>query len=128
MIKSEVSINPEFLGKKVGSKDFDTIIIEEALKKREQLKNLYQKENSNINPLVLIQLPDSKADLSNKKDEVIEILRKEKITEQNQKLAVWLSEEKTDNLLIYKKNDDDTEVLIFKQAIALGGTVPEHQS
>lgn len=124
MIKSEVSINPEFLGKKVGSKDSDTIIIEEALKKREQLKNLYQKENSNINPLVLIQLPDSKADLSNKKDEVIEILRKEKITEQNQKLAVWLSEEKTDNLLNIEKNDDDTEVLIFKQAIALGWDCP----
>jgi len=124
MIKSEISINPEFLGKKVDTKDSDTIIIEEALKKREELKLLYKKEGSNINPLVLVQLPDSKENLINKKDEVIEILRKEGITEENGKLAVWLSEEKTDNLSNIEKNDDDAEVLVFKQAIALGWDCP----
>ncbi|MDP3916994.1 MAG: DEAD/DEAH box helicase family protein, partial [Nanoarchaeota archaeon] len=127
MIKSEISINPEFLGKKVGTKDSDTLIIEEALKKREELKKLYQKEGSNINPLVLVQLPDSKANLISKKDEVIEILRKQGITEQNGKLAVWLSEEKTENLANIEKNDDDAEVLVFKQAIALGWDCPRAQ-
>ncbi|MBU1623345.1 MAG: DEAD/DEAH box helicase family protein, partial [Nanoarchaeota archaeon] len=107
MIKSEISINPEFLGKKVDTKDSDTLIIEEALKKREELKKLYKKEGSNINPLVLVQLPDSKVNLISKKDEVIEILRKQGITEQNGKLAVWLSEEKTENLANIEKNDDD---------------------
>jgi len=124
MIKSEISINPEFLGKKVDTNDSDTIIIEEALKKREELKLLYKKEDSNINPLVLVQLPDSKENLVNKKDEVIEILRKLGITEENGKLAVWLSEEKTDNLSNIEKNDDDAEVLVFKQAIALGWDCP----
>ena len=127
MIKSEISINPEFLGKKVGTKDSDTLIIEEALKKREELKKLYQKEGSNINPLVLVQLPDSKANLISKKDEVIEILRKQGITEQNGKLAVWLSEEKTENLANIEKNDDNAEVLVFKQAIALGWDCPRAQ-
>src|SRR3989338_2598220 len=79
MIKSEISINPEFLGKKVGTKDSDTLIIEEALKKREELRKLYKKEGSNINPLVLVQLPDSKASLISKKDEVIDILKKQGI-------------------------------------------------
>jgi len=124
MIKSEISINPEFLGKKVDTKDTDTIIIEEALKKREELKLLYKKEGSIINPLVLVQLPDSKENLVNKKDEVIEILRKQGITEENGKLAIWLSEEKTDNLSNIEKNDDDAEVLVFKQAIALGWDCP----
>ncbi len=127
MIKSEISINPEFLGKKVGSKDSDTLIIEEALKKREELKKLYKKEGTNINPLVLIQLPDSKANLISKKDEVIEILRKQGITEKNGKLAVWLSEEKTENLENIEKNDDNAEVLVFKQAIALGWDCPRAQ-
>ncbi|MBU1974762.1 MAG: DEAD/DEAH box helicase family protein [Nanoarchaeota archaeon] len=127
MIKSEISINPEFLGKKVDTKDSDTLIIEEALKKREELKKLYKKEGSNINPLVLVQLPDSKANLISKKDEVIEILRKQGITEQNGKLAVWLSEEKTENLANIEKNDDDAEVLVFKQAIALGWDCPRAQ-
>lgn len=127
MIKSEISINPEFLGKKVDTKDSDTLIIEEALKKREELKKLYKKEGSNINPLLLVQLPDSKANLISKKDEVIEILRKQGITEKNGKLAVWLSEEKTENLANIEKNDDDAEVLVFKQAIALGWDCPRAQ-
>jgi len=127
MIKSEISINPEFLGKKVGTKNSDTLIIEEALKKREELKKLYKKEGSNINPLVLVQLPDSKASLISKKDEIIDILKKQGITEQNGKLAIWLSEEKTENLANIEKNDDDAEVLVFKQAIALGWDCPRAQ-
>ncbi len=125
MIKSEIAVNPEFMNIKVGTKDSDTLIIEQALNKREELKKLYKKEGSNINPLVLIQLPDKKSNLISKKDEVIRILKdKFKLTEGNGKLAVWLSEEKTDNLANIEKNDDDAEVLVFKQAIALGWDCP----
>ena len=125
MIKSEISVNPEFLDIKIGDKSSDVLVIEQALKKREELAKLYKKENSNINPLILIQLPDSKANLVNKKDEVIKILKdKFKITEENGKLAVWLSEEKTDNLANIEKPDNEVEVLVFKQAIALGWDCP----
>ena len=128
MIKSEIAVNPEFMNIKVGTKDSDTLIIEQALKKREELKKLYEKEGSNINPLVLIQLPDKKSNLISKKDEVIKILKdKFKLTEGNGKLAVWLSEEKTDNLANIEKNDDDAELLVFKQAIALGWDCPRAQ-
>ena len=125
MIKSEISVNPEFLGLKVGSKDSDTIVIEKALDKRKELVELYKKEESNINPLVLIQLPDSRANLINKKDEVLKILKnKFKIIKGNGKLAVWLSEEKTENLANIEKLDNEVEVLVFKQAIALGWDCP----
>ena len=125
MIKSEISVNPEFLDLKVGPKDSDTIVIEQALKKREELVKLYEKEKTNINPLVLIQLPDQKGNLINKKDDVLTILKdKFKITEENGKLAVWLSEEKTDNLANIEKNENEVEVLVFKQAIALGWDCP----
>ena len=124
MIKSEISVNPEFMDIKVGSKDSDTLVIEQALNKREVLVDLYKKEGTNINPLVLIQLPDKKSNLINKKDEVIEILRQKGITEENGKLAVWLSEEKTENLANIEKHDDSAEVLVFKQAIALGWDCP----
>jgi len=60
MIKSEISINPEFIGLKVDTKSSDELIIEQALKKREELVKLYKKEKSEINPLVLIQLPDKR--------------------------------------------------------------------
>jgi len=125
MIKSEISINPEFIGLKVDTKSSDELIIEQALKKREELVKLYKKEKSEINPLVLIQLPDKKSNLINKKDDVLKILKdKFKITEENGKLAVWLSEEKTDNLANIEKNDNEVEVLVFKQAIALGWDCP----
>ncbi len=125
MIKSEISINPEFIGLKVDTKSSDELIIEQALKKREELVKLYKKEKSEINPLVLIQLPDKRSNLINKKDDVLKILKdKFKITEENGKLAIWLSEEKTDNLANIEKNDNEVEILVFKQAIALGWDCP----
>lgn len=125
MIKSEIAVNPEFMDLKVGPKDSDTIVIEQALKKREELVRLYEKEKANINPLILIQLPDSRGDLLNKKEDVLRILKdKFNMTEKNGKLAVWLSEEKTDNLANIDKNDNEVEVLVFKQAIALGWDCP----
>ena len=125
MIKSEISVNPEFLNIVVGSKSSDELVIEQALKKREELVTLYRKEGVNINPLVLVQLPDQKGELVSKKDDVLLILKdKFKITEENGKLAIWLSEEKTGTLPNVVKNDNEVEVLVFKQAIALGWDCP----
>lgn len=128
MIKSEISVNPEFLDIKIGTKDSDTLVIEQALKKRAELKKQFEKEGTHINPLVLIQLPDQRGNLISKKEEVLKILKDEfKITEENGKLAVWLSEDKTDNLANIDKNNDTAEVLVFKQAIALGWDCPRAQ-
>lgn len=124
MIKSEIAINPEFLDIKIGSQSADEIVITEALKKREELVKMYKKEGSKINPLMLIQLPDNKSNLISKKEDVIKILDKKGINEKNGKLAIWLSEDKSDTLPNIEKNDNEVEVLIFKQAIALGWDCP----
>ncbi len=129
MIKSEIVVNPGFLNiPENRRKSSDELVIGEALKKREELAKLYKKEGTNINPLILIQLPDKKSDLINKKEEVLKILKdKFNITEENGKLAIWLSEEKTDNLINIDKPDNEVEVLVFKQAIALGWDCPRAQ-
>lgn len=124
MIKSEIAVNPEFLDIKLGKKSADEIVIEQAIKKREELVRSYKKEGSKINPLMLIQLPDNRAGLMSKKEEVVKILDKKGITEKNGKLAIWLSEEKSETLPDIEKNDSEVEVLIFKQAIALGWDCP----
>lgn len=125
MIKAEIAVNPEFLNLKIGTKTSDEIVIEQALKKREELFKLYKKIGCDINPLILIQLPDQKGNLINKKDDVLQILKdKFKITEENRNLAVWLSEEKTENLTNIEKNNNEVEVLVFKQAPALGWDCP----
>ena len=125
MIKSEISVNPEFLNIKVESRSSDELVIEEALNKRKELAELYSKENSNVNPLLLIQLPDQKGNLINKKEEIVNILKdKFHITEDDGKLAIWLSDYKTHTLANIEKNDNEVEVLVFKQAPALGWDCP----
>ena len=125
MIKSEISVNPEFSKKKIGDKSADELVIESALLKRKWLQLKLKEENANINPLVLIQLPDAREGMDDKKRSVINILEEKfDITEKNERLAIWISEQHSDALANIEKNDNKVEVLIFKQAIALGWDCP----
>lgn len=134
MIKKEIIINEWFWELNLLESTWDEIIIKQALEKREDLKNFYlQNEKSkNINPLVLIQIPwkTEKTDILEKSEiEKVEKILKEKynISRENNKLAVWLSEDKTDNLEKIDDFDSEVEVLIFKQAIATGWDCPRAQ-
>jgi len=142
MIKKSLILNPNFvnvfkegkikteLGEKKLEKDSEETVIKEALNKRKELIKSYQKEGSDVNPLVLIQLPDRKGQREDElKDKVIKIL-KDKFnisTEKgNNKLAIWLSGEHV-NKDDVERNDSEVEVLLFKQAIALGWDCPRAQ-
>ena len=125
MIKSEVAVNPKFLGLEVENKSSDEVIIEQAIETRERLLSQLKKEGSIVNPLLLIQLPDKRSELDEKKEDVIKLLdSKFGINESNGKLAIWLSEDKSPSLVDIEKPDNKVEVLIFKQAIALGWDCP----
>jgi type III restriction enzyme len=103
-------------------------VIEAAITKREELAALFAQEGSDINPLLLIQLPSESRDTTaldqSTLDAVERILADQhRITVENGKLAVWLTNRK-DNLADITKNDSPVEVLIFKQAIAFGWDCP----
>ncbi len=121
MIKQEVQINPG-LSKAQTNED----ILKIALKKRQQLKKDYEAEGSNVNPLLLIQIPRKKpADTIPPEDYVIDLLKKHEITTNNGRLAIKLSEaDKKVNLELLEKNDNPVEVLIFKESIAIGWDCP----
>ena len=132
MIKKSVLLNPGFenlfSGEKLKSKlseNSDVLVLDEALKKRQELVKVYKAEGVDINPLILIQLPDRKTRLEDKiKEDVIKFLKdKHKITVDNGRLAIYLSEDK-ENLENIAKPTNEAEVLIFKQAIALGWDCP----
>ena len=128
MIKEKISLNPDLKEDKLEGEGSDEFILKEALKKREELKKIFEKIGKNdINPLLLIQLPDSNStDFTNKKEEIENLLAKKfNITTKdgNGKLGVYLSEDKR-NLENISKNDNEVEVLLFKQAIALGWDCP----
>jgi type III restriction enzyme len=127
MIKQGVILNPNIEAHNEQEKSLNQALLEIALQKREELAKIYQKIGVKINPLLLIQLPnDSKteSDLDNEvKQEVIYLLERKGFTTQNNRLAVWLSDIKT-NLDGIETPDNMVDVLLFKQAIALGWDCP----
>ena len=129
MIKKEIAINPGFesykFDKKIKDKAADEIVIEAALRARAGLVKALEAEGSSVNPLMLIQIPDAHKGLIDKKDVVRQILAKYGITTQNGKLAIYLSEKDNKiNLENIEKKENEVEVMIFKQAIALGWDCP----
>jgi len=108
----------------------EELVIDAALTKRKILVKEFQKKGVNVNPLVLIQLPDRKTSLEDRIRERVESILKNKYkisTEKdNNKLAIWLSGEHVNKENV-ERQDSEVEVLIFKQAIALGWDCPRAQ-
>ena len=128
MIKENIALNPA-LDFKNPHGSLNQHLIWLAMQKRQELADAYGKLGVEINPLLLIQLPNDSsenltADDTKVKDEVIATLDAYGINTTNGKLAIWLSGEKTDNLDVIDRHNDPTEVLLFKQAIALGWDCP----
>ncbi|MBV6480257.1 MAG: hypothetical protein HGGPFJEG_03114 [Ignavibacteria bacterium] len=135
MIKESVILNENFSNviqngkiKSALSEDSDELVIEEAFKKRKEIIAAFKEEKTNVNPLVIIQLPprirQSDEDL---KQKIIKLLEdKYKATTTNGKLGIYLAEQH-ENIDDIAKNDNETEVLLFKQGIALGWDCPRAQ-
>lgn len=121
VIKKSIKINSKFTDSVVGNV-IKTMIVS-GLEKRIELKNYYQIVGTKINPLCLIQLP-SADDVT--KDLVFKILEEEGYTTQNGKVAVWLDGQ-TENKQDIEKIDNEVEILVFKQAIAIGWDCPRSQ-
>lgn len=106
--------------------DQDLLLLDLAYQKRLELKKSYEKLGVDINPLVLVQLPnDDKARKEtldkSKKDVVLDFLKDK--GEQDHNIAVWLSNDK-ENLSEIEKNDSEINFLVFKQAAATGWDCP----
>ena len=129
MIKEGVLLNPDVTSGYANDIALNEHLINKALEKRQQIADAYKKEGVNINPLLLIQLPNDTTDAMTADDtkimeQVVQYLDvMQDINTDNHRLAVWLSKQKT-NLEDIERNDNLTEVLLFKQAIALGWDCP----
>ena len=123
MIKKELIINENLEELVDDEKTSQEIIIEAAYNKRLGLKKSFKDIGVNINPLCLIQLPNAEAGEA-KREVIEEFLADKGITESNGKLAIWLSEDKSDNLDEISDFNSDVEFLLFKQAIDTGWDCP----
>lgn len=127
MIKKEILINENIDKIQDSETTSQEVILDSAYSKRNVLKNLYEKEGIDINPLVLIQIPTSDAG-DDKKEFVEKFLAEKGITKDNGKLAVWLTDEKVNQEVeLITKNNDKVEFLIFKQAVDTGWDCPRAQ-
>lgn len=129
MIKKQVILNPDITEGWTDDRELNQHLINKALEKRNQIAAAYKELGVNINPLLLIQLPNDTSETMSAEDtqiaeQVKTYLRVIKgIDAENGKLAVWLSNEK-ENLANLEQPDNLAEVLLFKQAIALGWDCP----
>lgn len=128
MIKEGIVINPEIESK--DSVEVENYLIDEALAKRNLLAECYAEMGKNINPLLLIQLPNDGATVSaedkSMRDQVVTYLNETyAISYDSGELAIWLSD-KSDkrNLDSIEKPDSPVKVLLFKEAIAKGWDCP----
>lgn len=134
MIKSDIRINEKFGDIEVSDGTADEVVIETALKKQKQLRDLYKKIDLDINPLVLIQLPSQNQMATSSLDQAkIDVVKrilqvKHNITVENKRLAIWLSDAANKkNLDGIEEPNNEAQVLIFKQAIAIGWDCPRAQ-
>lgn len=128
MIKKEVVLNPDIELNFSDEHELNTNLVKAALNKRKQIAEAYKEVGSKVNPLLLIQLPnDTKETMTAEDTKVAEQvksdLKKWGITTDNHRLAIWLAGEK-ENLTDLEEPDNMTEVLLFKEAIALGWDCP----
>ncbi len=112
--------------KAVKKLDQDEMLLELAYSKRKELIDLYKKIGVEVNPLVLIQLPnDDQASKetsdTTKQTIVLEYLKRKGV--KNDEIAVWLSKEK-ENLEDLEKHNSPVSFLLFKQAAATGWDCP----
>jgi type III restriction enzyme len=106
--------------------DQDDILLELAFQKRLDLVAEYKSLGKDINPLVLIQLPnDDQASKDtttvNKQNIVLNFLKQKGVLEDE--IAIWLSEDKV-NLEDIERNNSPKSFLLFKQAAATGWDCP----
>lgn len=128
MIKRQVLLNPslkieEGLTAQEG-------LLDEALLKQQELREAYQRLGVDINPLLLIQLPNDRAELSDTDHKVREMIVNRlgithNISTKNGRLAIWLSDGKDKiNLGGIEDKKSIVDVLLFKQAVSLGWDCP----
>jgi len=135
MIKKSVILNEDFnnlfhKGNIISDlcNDSDELVVEEAFKKRNEIVKAFKKEKANVNPLIIIQLPSRIRKTDEELKEKIKSLLSDKygISIENGKLGIYLSEQH-ENIFDVSNNENDTEVLLFKQGIALGWDCPRAQ-
>lgn len=127
MIKNQILVNFDFVLNQ--ESDSDEVVLRSAVNKRNELARYYKENNIEVNPLLLIQLPNAEEGDSTM-NIVLNFLKKEEgINRYDDRVAIWLNFVDADerNIENISKNNSPQEYLIFKQAVDTGWDCPRAQ-
>lgn len=98
-------------------------LLERALKKQREIKSLFLNKCVDVNPLIVVQLPNNSDSLC---DSVEEYFATKGINTENETLAIWLSG-RHENVENISDNDGKQIAVVMKQAVATGWDCPRAQ-
>jgi len=126
LIKDKIAVQTEEDLYKLKGKDLDKVLLQLGIERREQIKKELKSLGKNINPLMLIQLPNDDKELIATGDKTKEKVVCQYLTEQgikNPQIAKWFDNKK-ENLDFISDNDNDVNFMLFKQAAGTGWDCP----
>lgn len=119
LIKKMLVINQDF-PQTIETDDQTAFLLKKALLKQRELRTAFLQNDTDINPLIVIQIPNKSETLQ---DGVERYLETQGLTYENGQLAVWLSDQH-ENLEGIDKPNAVSSAVIIKQAVATGWDCP----
>lgn len=95
-------------------------LLDLAIKKQKAIRKEYRDNNIEVNPLIIIQMPNNS---NNMIEQIEEILGNKGYSYKNKTVAIWLSDRK-ENIENISNNNAEPIILIMKQAISTGWDCP----
>lgn len=95
-------------------------LLERALNKQREIKSIFLNKGIDVNPLIVVQLPNNSDALC---DSVEEYFSAQGINIENETLAIWLSG-RHENIENISDNDGKQIAVVMKQAVATGWDCP----
>lgn len=119
LIKKMLIINEDF-PQTVTTDDQTAFLLDRALAKQRDLRAAFLQRETDINPLIVVQIPNKSESLQ---DGIERYFDSQGITYENGRLACWLSD-MHENLERIEAPDGKQEAVIIKQAVATGWDCP----
>jgi type III restriction enzyme len=127
LIKEKILVQTEEDLKKIKGRDLDATLLTLGMEKRQELAREYKSLGKDINPLMLIQLPNDDNALIAKGDKTKEEIVSQFLASNHikrQRIAKWFSGNDKENLNFIRDNDSKVDFMLFKQAAGTGWDCP----
>ena len=127
LIKEKIAIQTDEDLHKFNNRDLDELLIDLAISKKKEIEGEYKKLKKDINPLVLIQLPNDDSKLKDTgqktKEEIVLTFLKKKGIDTKRDVALWF-DGKQKNMEFVTHNESKIDFMLFKQAAGTGWDCP----